>query len=363
MRVSRRSVTAGLAIFPFATGGAKASADRRRFITCARTDSGAFAAVVLDEAGFVISSMSLPGRGHGAAIAPDGRRAVVFGRRPAAFMIAFSVDASEGASEGPVQLTAPAGRHYYGHGCFSSDGSRLFATENAYDEACGVIGVYDAQKGYKRIGEFSSGGVGPHEMILLRDGATLAVANGGIETHPDYPRRKLNLASMAPNLTYIDAERGVLLEQALPPADLHQLSLRHLMQTVDGAVWIGGQYEGPPEVAAPLIAVHKRGAALAFIEDPVPTAALRHYVGSIASSADGGLVAVTSPRGGVLQIWRASDRRLVAQHDLADVCGVSGGESGFVASDGAGQLWRNSEFLTQRAGWAWDNHIVRARTR
>ena len=359
MRLSRRSVTAGLAVFPFATGGAKASADRRRFITCARTDSGAFAVVVLDEAGSVISSISLPGRGHGAAIAPDGTRAVVFGRRPAAFMVAFSVDTPEGAA----QLSAPAGRHYYGHGCFSSDGSRLFATENAYDDARGVIGVYDAKSGYKRIGEFSSGGVGPHEMILLRDSAALAVANGGIATHPDYPRRKLNLASMAPNLTYIDAETGALLEQALPPADLHQLSLRHLTQTGDGAVWIGGQYEGPPEAAAPLIAVHRRGAALAFIEDAVPTAALRQYVGSIASSADGGLVAVTSPRGGVLQIWRASDRRLVAQYGLADVCGVSGGADGFFASDGAGRLWRNSELLTERAGWAWDNHIVPTRSR
>lgn len=357
MRLSRRSVTAGLAAFPFATCGAKASADRRRFITCARTDSGAFAAVVLDGAGAVIASMPLPGRGHGAAIAPDGRRAVVFGRRPAAFMIAFSVDALEDA----VQLSAPAGRHYYGHGCFSSDGSRLFATENAYGEARGVIGVYDAERGYKRIGEYSSGGVGPHEMILLRDGGTLAVANGGIETHPDYPRRKLNIASMAPNLTYIDAETGVILEQAAAPAELHQLSLRHLTQAYDRAVWIGGQYEGAPENVAPLIAVHRRGEALAFIDHPAATLALRRYVGSVAASADGATLAVTSPRGGVVQLWRSADRRLMAHYALADVCGVSGIERGFIASDGTGRLWRNGERLAEHDGWAWDNHMVIAR--
>ncbi|MGT2465595.1 DUF1513 domain-containing protein [Mesorhizobium atlanticum] len=27
--------------------------------------------------------------------------------------------------------------------------------------------------------------MGPHELLLLGDGRTLAIANGGIETHPD----------------------------------------------------------------------------------------------------------------------------------------------------------------------------------
>ena len=353
----RRDFLAALACLPFMNGRAHASSARERFVACARKADGAFAAAVLDDAGAVSSVLPLPGRGHGAAIAPDGRRAVVFGRRPADFMIAFSMDAPESA----VQLSAQAGRHFYGHGCFSSDGRHLFATENAYDDARGVVGVYDAMDRYRRLGEFSSGGVGPHEMILLRDGRTLAVANGGIETHPDFPRRKLNIADMAPNLSYVEAETGALMERAEAPALLHKLSLRHLTQTNDGAVWIGGQYEGPPERRAPLIAIHRRGRALTFITEPSPMAALRNYVGSVASSADGAFAAVTSPRGGVLQVWRAADRRVVAQYGLADICGVSGGQGGFTASDGAGRLWRNDELLAEETGWSWDNHIVAAR--
>ena len=358
MRYARRDLLAALAFLPFVQGRARASSAQDRFVACARKADGAFAAAVLDDAGAVSSVLPLPGRGHGAAIAPDGKRVVVFGRRSADFMVAFSMDAPEDA----VQLTARAGRHYYGHGCFSSDGEYLFAAENAYDDARGVIGVYDAADNYKRLGEFSSGGVGPHEIILLRDGRTLAVANGGIETHPDFPRRKLNIADMAPNLSYLDAETGALLERAAAPAALHKLSLRHLTQTNDGAVWVGGQYEGPPERRAPLIGVHRRGNAMAFITEPSPTAALRNYVGSIASSADGAFAAVASPRGGVLQIWRAADRRFVVQYALADVCGVSGGQSGFTASDGAGRLWRNNELLAEETGWSWDNHIVAARS-
>ena len=47
---------------------------------------------------------------------------------------------------------------------------------------------------FARVGEFPTHGVGPHELLLLGDGRTLAVANGGIETHPDFGRAKLNIA-------------------------------------------------------------------------------------------------------------------------------------------------------------------------
>lgn len=35
-------------------------------------------------------------------------------------------------------------------------------------------------------------------MALMPDGRTLVVANGGIETRPDYPRAKRNVRTMAP---------------------------------------------------------------------------------------------------------------------------------------------------------------------
>src|SRR3546814_10690678 len=82
-----------------------------------------------------------------------------------------SSDLIDGAQP-PVALQAAAGRHFFGHGVFLPDGRRMLATENHYEAGHGVLGVYDASDGgdYRRIGEFPTGGVGPHEVVLLPDG-------------------------------------------------------------------------------------------------------------------------------------------------------------------------------------------------
>lgn len=49
------------------------------------------------------------------------------------------------------------------------------------------MGCYDPAQRYRRVGEFPSHGIGPHEMTVLRDGRTLVVANGGYVPHPDVP--------------------------------------------------------------------------------------------------------------------------------------------------------------------------------
>ncbi|WP_374729235.1 DUF1513 domain-containing protein [Roseitalea porphyridii] len=52
--------------------------------------------------------------------------------------------------------------------------------------------------GSARIGEFDTLGTGPHDMALMPDVRMLVIANGGIETRPDYPRAKRNVPTMAP---------------------------------------------------------------------------------------------------------------------------------------------------------------------
>ena len=51
--------------------------------------------------------------------------------------------------------------------------------------ARGVIGVYDATDGFRRIGEFDTYGIGPHEMLLTPDGDD---AGGRQWRHRDPPR-------------------------------------------------------------------------------------------------------------------------------------------------------------------------------
>src|SRR3546814_12613287 len=98
-------------------------------------------------------------------------------------------------------------------------------------------------------------------MVLLSDGRTLAVANGGIQTHPARRREKLNIDTMQPSLAYIDAESGALLhDHRLPPA-LHQASIRHIAATAGDTVGVVMQYDGPRDTLVPLVGFHRGGEA------------------------------------------------------------------------------------------------------
>src|SRR5207237_5891958 len=128
-------------------------------------------------------------------------RAVVVARRPGT----FAVVCDPKGQTAPVTIASVEGRHFFGHGVFAPDGKLLYATENDFERGQGVIGIYDVAGGYERIGEFPTYGVGPHEMILLPDGKTFAIANGGIETHPDYGRAGLNIDRTDPTLRSLAA--------------------------------------------------------------------------------------------------------------------------------------------------------------
>ena len=138
---------------------------------------------------------------------------------------------------------------------FSRNGRLLYATENDYANRKGVVGVRDASAGYRPIGEFSSGGIGPHDIAMLPDGRTLVVANGGVATHPDFGRESLNLSIMTPSLAYIDVETGDLLERQELPSDMHRLSIRHLAVVENGSVVFGCQHKGARNVRPGLVGI------------------------------------------------------------------------------------------------------------
>ena len=188
------------------------------FATAFVKRDGSFGAAVLSEAGKILHTVGLPDRGHDVTFDPVSKRSVVFARQPGTFAVVFD---HRGRSQ-PQTIASVTGRHFFGHGTFSPDGTLLYATENDFDNAAGMIGVYDAKGGFRRIGEFPTHGVGPHELLLLGDGRTIAVANGGIETHPDFGRAELNIATMKPSYVLVDRVTGDLVEKhELPPA-LHQ---------------------------------------------------------------------------------------------------------------------------------------------
>ncbi|OHV73374.1 DUF1513 domain-containing protein [Ensifer sp. LCM 4579] len=320
------------------------------FASAFMAPDGRYGVATLTEAGEIVDRTLLPARAHGMAFSPVSRRAVAFARRPGTYAMILAID----RPAEPVVITAAEGRHFFGHGCFSADGRLLYATENDFAANRGMVGVYDGTAGFARIGEFPTYGIGPHDMALSSDGRTLIIANGGIETHPDFGRTKLNLDHMEPSLTLVDTATGALVEKhALPPA-LRQLSTRHVDIGADGRIWFACQYEGPRNDLPPLVGHFAKGEAPTFVDLPERTTlALANYVGAIAVNRREGLVGLTSPKGNAAVTLDAKTGAVVREERIADAAGVAAAAHGFAVSSYCGSFKGHPNAV------AWDQHIVR----
>ena len=360
MAIDRRTLLAGAAATACAAPF-DALAGEAAYLSAFTSDGGETMAALLDRNGIVTGAMALPARGHGGAFHPSGRDAVVFARRPGLFGLVFE----RATMRIRHRLVSPEGRHFYGHGVFAPGGRLLYTTENDFEAERGVIGVWDAARDYARVGELPSHGIGPHDLALLPDGHTLVVANGGILTHPDSGRLKLNLADMTPSLVAMDVRDGQIVAETRLPRDLHQLSIRHLALDRNGTVGVAMQYEGPAEDEVPLVFAWRHGAA-DLMRAPRPLERrMKHYCGSIAADRSGGVFAVSCPRGGLVTFWSTADGELLRIFDMEDGCGVApAAETGtFWISSGTGRRLlfdaRDGAVIAERSAPAhWDNHII-----
>ncbi|MDA0218227.1 MAG: DUF1513 domain-containing protein [Proteobacteria bacterium] len=361
MAIDRRLLLAGLAAAPavlLGVPGVRAATPQPRLLGAWQNADGGYGAGTPDRG----LRVPLPDRGHDIAVAPDGRSAVVFGRRPGFF--AAVIDLDEGALL--ATLESPQGRHFYGHGTYSADGTLIFATENAYETGKGRIAIYDVGAGYSRAGDWPSHGIGPHYLCLSLDGTALIAANGGVRTHPARDREKLNLDTMAPGVALIDARDGSLLALAEPPRDWHQLSTRHVWVAPDGLVAVGMQWEGDPFEMVPLVATWDGAGELMLCDEGEPAnLALQGYTGAIAFDPTGTIIAATSPQGHSAGLWRREDLVPLASLAIPEVCGLCPGiEPGTVVmSSGLGGLWTVAADGTKHAldqarpASLWDNHL------
>lgn len=305
---------------------------------------------ILDGDGAELITVSLPDRGHDVATDGTGRWAVGFARRPGTFAVA--VDRTRDSA--PIAFSTPEDRHFFGHGVFSPDNRLLYATENDFDNAAGMIGIYDVAAGFSRIGEFPSYGIDPHELILMPDGKTLCIANGGIETHPDFGRAKLNLASMEPSVVFVDTGSGELLEKHTPPPELFRLSTRHMDIDAQGNVWVGCQYEGPETDEPPLLLRVTKGEGYKPVMLPDEARhGLANYVGSVAANRAEHRLVITSPHGNCALVIDTVSGNLVKKIEEANVCGAAAQGAGFLLSSA------NGDFGRAKLGRSWDNHIAR----
>lgn len=243
---------------------------------------------------------------------------------------------------------------------FSQDGALLYTTENDYEAGEGRVGIWDVAAGYTRAGDFSSGGIGPHDIKRLPGTDTLVIANGGIDTHPDSGRVKLNIPTMAPNLSYI--ADGQIIEVATLAPEHHKNSIRHLAIASNGTVAFGMQWQGDT-AEPPLAGLHSRGSKpRSLVASDADLRAMQGYVGSIAFTADDTQVVVTSPRGGLVQRYGVQSAALKDSTSLIDASGVAPASTGVIVSTGTGQLVAvggAEDGIRHRSGLKWDNHLVR----
>ncbi|NVK42933.1 MAG: DUF1513 domain-containing protein [Oceanospirillaceae bacterium] len=319
----------------------------------------------IDEFGAPRFRHQLPDRAHGVAVHPRHMQCAVVGRRPGTFVDLYSLP------DGRLmqRLENPTGRRFCGHAAFSADGDVLYTTENDFDGQRGVIGVW-RRRGEKRVreAEWSSGGIGPHELLLHPDGK-LVVANGGILTHPDRGRDKLNLATMQANLSYLDSRTGKLLGSHGVPDDLHQLSIRHLSIGPSGRVASVLQFQGRDTRVVPLLALHSPGdAALELLTLPEGPERHRNYLGSVAWDLDGRWLAMSAPRGSRVYFYDIDSASWAEPVTYTDGCGVyrdslpatflissgAGGVTSYCPEDGSWQPMPDQYARQQH----WDNHFV-----
>ena len=355
IELSRRQVLAGaLTAIALGAAGTVWSGAGRRIYSAASDQANRHFLCCWAE-GHLQFKVPSPGRGHDVLLNPLTRSALYFARRPGNWLTVL--DANTGALQ--ARIASPAGRHFYGHGTLVNNNALLLTSENDYARGGeGLIGIYNCRDGYRRVGEFASGGIGPHQLATLPDDKTVVVANGGILTLPGSNRDKLNLETMQPNLSYIDSRDGKLLGQWQPPH--HQLSLRHLDVSSGGEVVVGAQFEGDPTLTLPLLFRHRGEDHLQALTATDPVWRQHHnYIASVACAGDA--VIATSPRGGCISLWRNGEfQTLQALNDVAGAAFDS--KTGtFLTSNGRGQLVQLDQqglSLTGRvAELRWDNHM------
>lgn len=339
-----------------------AEASRDLYASGARLADGSYAVLVIADDGRIVREIPMSARGHDIAIDHVARRAVIFARRPGFFALAFDVD----DRREPEVFAPPPDRHFYGHGVFARDGRLLYATEHDVETGDGMIGIYDATGGWQRVGEFPSYGVGPHEAILLSDSRTLAVANGGFGNDPATGRESIGIADMQPNVAFIDLETGALKARHGVPDAINLLSLRHLAETPKGDIWFGAQWQGGLEDTPALIGRVGLDRPIAILETADPLGvALKGYVGAVAVSGDGRLLAASAPLAGQIVYVDTETGKIAHEIRIKDSSGITvgGGRDAFAMSTGQGVVRVEGRDggakVVNFSGMEFDNHLRR----
>ncbi len=250
---------------------------------------------------------------HGFAFDPnDPRRAAVFEKKgPGACVMNVATGVIERA------LPCGAGRHFYGHGAFSPDGSLLYATESVLTEGGrGVLVVRDGRT-LDELGSLSTHGFSPHDCALLEDRKTMVVANGG---GPFGVR-----GSSLPCVTYIDISSGKLLDKVTLPSP--RFNTGHVAVSARGdLVIVSAPRDGVgPDDTSPGAVTLRLGKRKPFVIE-APKEIVARMIGetlSVAINAEATIALTTHPLGDCVSAWSLEDGRSLGVIELEVPRGVA----------------------------------------
>jgi uncharacterized protein len=213
-----------------------------------------------------------------------------------------------------IRVESTKGRKFYGHGCYSVAGDQIFATEAGEREAC--VSVRDAKTGayLKEMPTYASS---PHEVLLVDQGKTLAVANSGL---PD-------VAGSA-KVTFVDIESSKLKESY--EIDHPNFSCQHLLVTDSGLIIAAlNSTTGKPLTHA--IAVGERGKDKKLTPIEIPAAALEKIqiqVLSLSYHEPSGVLAATCMPGNSVTLWDLKNHKYIKSIDMMHPTGIAITQSG-----------------------------------
>lgn len=245
---------------------------------------------------------------HGFAVHPrrPGQAALLEKRGPGGAY----VDLEERAVIRPIRPMP--GHHFYGHGAFSREGDALFAVETDLGSNGGAISVRDAE-GFEVIDQFPTYGMAPHDCLLIEDGKTLVITNGGGRIGTD------DFGSVA----FVDVASRKLLEEhkiSAPAINAGHVAVGKGREFVV----ISAPRDGLPEEDIGGVSVRLRGKAIRTAREPsAVTSQMKGESLSVCIHDETRTALVTHPYGDFISFWNMDKGALFATLALPNARGVT----------------------------------------
>lgn len=248
--------------------------------------------------------------GHGFAFDPTCRfRVALFEKKGPGAAV---VDLRERRVMRPIET--PPNRRFYGHGAYSQDGALLYATESVVSDGfAGILSVRDAVT-LRELGVIPTHGVSPHDCLLIEEGKTLVVSNGGGPLD----------GGELPCVCYVELTSGKLLDKVVLDSPLHNTGHIALSQRGNLAI-ISAPRDGLPNPNEQLGAVSLRPIQSDVTTVKRPASVVQRMRGetlSLTILERSQIVVTTNPFGNLVSMWHLTDATFVGKLELQGPRGV-----------------------------------------